>query len=181
MSKTILVTGGAASGKSRWAVSYLAACDYVLYLSVDDEVDHDTMGRIEYGNKQNYVEWDIKTGVTTAPSEFLSDHKFVIFDNLAAYTSKIMTSMCSDIASMDEVTKKAVEKKVISDISDMYDKIMAIDGSMITVTLETGFSVTPENKEQAVFREILGSVNQRIANMSNEVYLSASGIQFKIK
>ena len=52
---------------------------------------------------------------------------------------------------------------------------------MITITLETGFSVTPANREQAIFREILGNVNQRIANMSNEVYLSASGIQFKIK
>ena len=181
MSKTILVTGGAASGKSRWAVTYLAACDYVLYLSVADNVDNDTMGRIEYGNKHNYVEWDIKTGVTSAPAECITDHKFVIFDNLAAYTSRVMKEMCSDIASMSEETKKAIEKKVIADISDMYDKIMVIDGTMITVTLETGFSVTPENKEQAVFREELGNVNQRIANMSNEVYLSASGIQFKIK
>ena len=181
MSKTILVTGGAASGKSRWAVTYLAACDYVLYLSVADNVDNDTMGRIEYGNKHNYVEWDIKTGVTSAPAECITDHKFVIFDNLAAYTSRVMKEMCSDIASMSEETKKAIEKKVIADISDMYDKIMGIDGTMITVTLETGFSVTPENHDQAVFREILGNVNQRIANMSNEVYLSASGIQFKIK
>ena len=47
MSKTILITGGAASGKSRWAVSYLAACDYVLYLRTADEVDKDTLGRIE--------------------------------------------------------------------------------------------------------------------------------------
>ena len=56
MSKTILVTGGAASGKSRWAVSYLAACDYVLYLRTADEVDKDTLGRIEYSNKHNFVE-----------------------------------------------------------------------------------------------------------------------------
>lgn len=181
MSKTILVTGGAASGKSRWAVTYLAACDYVLYLCTADAVDADTMGRIQYGNKQNYVEWDIKPGIKNSPAEIIADHKFVIFDNLAAYTSAVIKQMCPDISAMDEAAKKAIEKKIISDISDMYDKIMVIDGSMITITLETGFSVTPENREQAVFREILGNVNQRIANMSNEVYLSASGIQFKIK
>ena len=181
MSKTILVTGGAASGKSRWAVSYFAACDYVLYLCNADSVDADTMGRIEYGNKQNFVEWDIKTGIKTAPADVIADHKFVIFDSLPSYTSEVIKQMCPDIAAIDEKTKKDIEKKIISDVSDMYDKIMVIDGSMITVTLETGFSVTPENREQAVFREILGNVNQRIANMSNEVYLSASGIQFKIK
>ncbi|MGN1416581.1 MAG: bifunctional adenosylcobinamide kinase/adenosylcobinamide-phosphate guanylyltransferase [Oscillospiraceae bacterium] len=181
MSKTILVTGGAASGKSRWAASYLSACDYVLYLCVADTLDADTKGRIEFGNKQNFVEWDIKTGVKKDPSELITDHKFVIFDNLAAYTSAVMSDMCSDIASMSEETKKAVEKKVIADVTEMYDKIMVVDGNMITITLETGFSVTPDNREQAVFREILGNINQRIANMSNEVYLSASGIQFKIK
>lgn len=181
MSKTILITGGATSGKSRWAVSYLAACDYVLYMRTADAVDKDTMGRIEYNNKHNFVEWDIKTGITSAPAEMITDHKFVIFDNLAAYSSEIINQMCPDVSTITEETKKTIEKKIISDISDMYDKIMVIDGTMITVTLETGFSVTPENKEQAVFREILGNVNQRIANMSNEVYLSASGIQFKIK
>lgn len=181
MSKTILVTGGAASGKSRWAVSYLAACDYVLYLRTAEAVDADTLHRIEYGNKQNFVEWDIKTGIQDAPAEAITDHKFVIFDSLAAYTSHTMNKMCSDINKIDEETKKTVEKKIIDDITEMYDKIMVIDGTMITITLETGFSVTPEDKAQAVFREILGNVNQRIANMSNEVYLSASGIQFKIK
>ncbi|MBQ5332409.1 MAG: bifunctional adenosylcobinamide kinase/adenosylcobinamide-phosphate guanylyltransferase [Oscillospiraceae bacterium] len=181
MSKTILVTGGAASGKSRWAVSYLAACDYVLYLRTAESVDPDTMHRIEYSNKQNFVEWDIKTGVKDAPAEAIADHKFVIFDSLAAYTSNIMNEMCPDVTKIDEETKKAIEKKIIADVTEMYDKIMVIDGSMITITLETGFSVTPEDRSQAVFREILGNVNQRIANMSNEVYLSASGIQFKIK
>lgn len=181
MSKTILVTGGAASGKSRWAVTYLAACDYVLYLRTADEVDHDTLSRIEYSNKQNFVEWDIKTGVSEAPAEAISDHKFVIFDSLAAYTSLMINKMCPNIDDMTEELKKEIEKKIISDVSDMYDKIMVIDGSMITITLETGFSVTPENHAQAIFREILGTVNQRIANMSNEVYMSASGIQFKIK
>ena len=92
-----------------------------------------------------------------------------------------MKEMCPDISKIDEQTKKDIEKRIIADVTDMYDKIMVIDGTMITVTLETGFSVTPENHDQAVFREILGNVNQRIANMSNEVYLSASGIQFKIK
>ena len=181
MSKTILVTGGAASGKTRWAVSYLAACDYVLYLRTAEAVDKDTMGRIDYNNKHNFVEWDIKENVTDAPAEMITDHKFVILDNLAAYSSEVISRMCPDLSAIDDEMKKAIEKKIISDISDMYDRIMVIDGTMITITLETGFSVTPKDRDQAVFREILGGVNQRIANMSNEVYLSASGIQFKIK
>lgn len=181
MSKTILITGGAASGKSRWAVSYFAACDYVLYLRTSDAVDADTMHRIEYGNKQNYVEWDIKTNVTSAPASYFTDHKFVIFDSLAAYTSNTIKEMCPDASAMTDELKKEIEKKIIGDVTEMFDTIMVKDGSMIIITLETGFSVTPADPAQAAFREILGAVNQRIANMSNEVYLSASGIQFNIK
>lgn len=181
MSKTILITGGAASGKSRWAVSYFSACDYVLYLCTGDEIDADTKRRIEYGNKQNYVEWDIKTGANESPAEYITDHKFVILDSLASYTSKTIERMCPDISKLDFEMQKEIEKKVIDDITAMYDQIMVIDGSMIIITIETGFSVTPENREQRAFREIIGAVNQRIANMSNEVYLSASGIQFQIK
>ncbi len=181
MSKTILITGGAASGKSRWAVSYFAACDNVLYLRTANAVDENTMNRIEYGNKQNYVEWDVRTGVTSDLASNIESHKFVIFDSLAAYVSLIINQTCPEGTDITEEHKKQIEKKVIDDVLEMYDAIMVKDGSMIVITLETGFSVTPDNHRQAMFREILGSVNQRIANMSNEVYLSASGIQFKIK
>lgn len=94
MSKTILITGGAASGKSRWAVSYFAACDYVLYLRTSDAVDADTMHRIEYGNKQNYVEWDIKTNVTSAPASYFTDHKFVIL-TVWLHTHQIPSRKCA--------------------------------------------------------------------------------------
>lgn len=181
MSKTILITGGAASGKSRWAATYFAACDYVLYLRSGDAVDADTLGRIEYGNKKHGVEWDIVTGACNDPKQYFTDHKFVIFDSLSTYTSGIIQEMCSDPANMDEETRKEIERRVINDITEMYDHINEIEGSLIVITLETGFSVTPENRSQAIFREILGNVNQRIANMSDEVYFSASGIQFKIK
>lgn len=111
MSKTILITGGAASGKSRWAVSYFAACDYVLYLRTSDAVDADTMHRIEYGNKQNYVEWDIKTNVTSAPASYFTDHKFVIFDSLAAYTSNTIKEMCPDVSAMTDELKKRLRRR----------------------------------------------------------------------
>ena len=36
------------------------------------------------------------------------------------------------------------------------EKVDENGGSMIIITLETGLSVTPENKRQAAFREIMG-------------------------
>lgn len=181
MSKNILITGGASSGKARWAATYLAACDYVLYLRAGEAVNVDTLNRIEYSNKQHGVEWDIVTNVTSDPTQYFTDHKFVIFDSLGSYTSKIVKEMCPDDDHMTEEMRKEIEKRVISDVTGMIEAIKAKDGSIIIITLETGFSVIPENHAQAMFRVILGNVNQRIANVSDEVYFSASGIQFRIK
>ena len=181
MSKSILITGGAASGKSRWAATYFSACDYVLYLNVSGRMDADTLNRIEYGNKLNSVEWDIETGADSLLADRVTDHKFVILDSLGSYASHVMNEMCPSASMLDEERKKKIERRIIDDITELRERVDENDGSMIIITLETGFSVTPENRSQAVFREILGNVNQRIANSSDEVYFSASGIQFKIK
>ncbi len=180
MARTILVTGGGASGKSRWAVSQFAACDNVLYIC-PGKLDEDTRNRIAYGNKMNYVEWDIREGVTSNPQALFDRHKFAVFDNLNAYMDKVMQDMCPDISQMDSEMEKKIEKRIIDDVMAMYEEIKLIEGDIVIITLETGFSALPEDPELLAKRKILGMVNQRIANVSSDVYLSASGIQFKIK
>lgn len=180
MAKIIFITGGAASGKSRWAVSYFSACDNVLYMCTAPEMDKDISERIRWNNEHNYVEWVVKPGFKMDDAE-ISEHKFFIYDSIARYTSDTINAMCPDPEKMTDELQKEIEKKIIGDFTELIDKIKDVDGNMIMITIETGFSVCPESKSQVIFRDILGNVNQRIANISSEVYLSASGIQFKIK
>lgn len=180
MARTILVTGGSASGKSRWAVSQFAACDNVLYIC-PGRLDDDTRNRISFSNKKNYVEWDIREGVTSNPKELFNRHKFAVFDNLSEYTVLAMQQMCPDMSQMTAEMEKAIERSVIDDVMGMFDEIRLIEGDIVIITVETGFSEKPDDPELLAKRKILGMVNQRIANESSDVYLSASGIQFKIK
>ena len=180
MANSILITGGSASGKSRFAVSHFHCCDYVLYLKAGSDLDADTKQRIKFENEKQGVQWDIVRFDTPNPAELVQDHKFVIFDSLSSFAAIIINEVCGT----DEITdavKKTVEKTIIEKIQDLREKVEENFGSLTIITLETGFSVTPVDKHLAVFREILGHVNQRIANTSDEVYFSASGIQFKIK
>ena len=181
MSKSILITGGAASGKSRWAVTNYSHYDYVLYLRTGDAVDPDIMHRIEYGNNQNGVEWDIMSGVFENPAEKIGDHKFVIMDRLNDYTELVMNRMCPNISDMTGEMMKTIERSIISDIENMRERIAEIDGSMTIITLETGLSIMSSDPHQTALMKMIGVINQRIANSSDEVYFSASGIQFKIK
>ncbi|MCM1164674.1 MAG: bifunctional adenosylcobinamide kinase/adenosylcobinamide-phosphate guanylyltransferase [Lachnospiraceae bacterium] len=181
MSKSILITGGAASGKSRYAVTGFAAFDYVLYLKMGGEIDHDIRNRIEFDNNKHGVEWEIVSSDSLSPADEVKDHKFVIFDSVSSYTRLIMKEMFPDRKTPDDAEKKELEKRIIDDISAAREKVRENRGDIMIITLETGFSVIPEDGYFAAYREIVGRVNQRIANSSDEVYFSASGIQFKIK
>lgn len=181
MAKVILITGGAASGKTRWATSYLEKCDRVLYLRTNPKLDIDTEHRIEFANNKNGTTWDIVTDVYEDPVQHFDYHKFIIFDALSTYTSHMIEKMCANVDEFTEDMRHEIEKKVIDDVNDMIEEVRRMEGTMVIITLETGFSVMPSERSQAIFRKVLGKVNQRVAHLSNEVYFSASGIQFKIK
>lgn len=181
MANSILITGGAASGKARFAVTSFAAFDYVLYLRAGEEFDADILHRIEFSTRKNGVEWDVVRMLTAEPTAVVADHKFVIFDSISAYTRLVMKEMCQSEADLTEDMKKLIEKRVISDVLATRDKVVENHGSIIIITLETGFSIRPANPAMATYRDIVGRVNQRIANSCDEAYFSASGIQFRIR
>ena len=180
MANSILITGGAASGKARFAVTNFAAFDYVLYLRVGEELDTDITHRIEFSTEKNGVEWTVIHKQTETPADEVQDHKFVIFDSVSAYTRLIIKKVCGDGEITDE-KKKLIEKTVIDGIKAMCDNVAENHGSIIILTLETGFSVRPADPAQAAYRDIMGRVNQRIANTCDKAYFSVSGIQFEIR
>lgn len=182
MSRSLLITGGAASGKSRFAVSYFAGCDNVLYLKVGGDPDHDVRKRIDFDNEKRGVEWNIVSTDSKTPSKELGDHKFVIFDSLSSLTRLAMRDIPKDELK-SEAVRKDLEKHLFDEAEAVLEKMQEINGNIVIITVETGFSEHPDKEDAytTVYRDVLGRLNQRIANSTDEVYFSASGIQFKIK
>ncbi len=180
MASITLVTGGAVSGKSRWAISYFRTCDNVLYMNTSSELPAETRNRMDYSNRENDVVWEVVDNVTN-PVEHIKDHKFFIFDNLGGYVDYVMRRTAKDINNITPEEHEKVRSEVVKNIIECMDKVMELNGAMVIITTEPGFSVYPLSGQQASFRDILGMVNQRIANTAQEVYLSVSGIQYKIK
>lgn len=180
MGNITLITGGAGSGKTRWAISYFKTCDNVLFLSTGTKIPEDTIQRMKYSNEQNNVEWVIESDVDN-PVEHIKDHKFFIFDSLGSYTSSVMKRVAKDVENITKEEHDEIRKIVVDNVIECMRRVEELNGAMVIISIEPGFSVCPKDPEQVSFREIMGSVNQRIANTAQEVYLSASGIQFRIK
>ena len=180
MASITLVTGGAASGKSRWAISYFRTCDNVLYMNTSPEMPEETLHRLEYSTKENEVEWEIVNDVKD-PVPLIKDHKFFILDDLGSYVASLMREKAADINNITTEEYETIRSEAVNKVIECMDKVVEINGALVIITLEPGFSVMPLSSEQTSFRDILGAVNQRIANTAQEVYLSVSGIQFRIK
>ncbi len=181
MANSILITGGAASGKSRFAVTSFSAFDNVLYLRMGEKLNTDIQNRINFNSEEKDLEWSIVHKQTAKPADEVGEHKFVIFDSVSAYTRVIIREMCKSAEELNDDKKKQIEKRIIDGITETMDKVLENHGSIVIITLETGFSIVHPDPAAAAYRDILGRVNQRIANSCEEAYFSASGIQFKIK
>lgn len=180
MAGITLITGGAVSGKSRWAISYFRTCDNVLYMNTSPKMPSDTRNRLEYSNRENNVTWEIMENVTD-PVSCIKDHRFFILDNLGVYVENIMREVAADPNNITHEENDKIRSTVVGNVIECMDKVTAMNGAMVIITVEPGFSVMPESSVQNSFRDIMGMVNQRIANTAADVYLSVSGIQFRIK
>ena len=180
MARTYLITGGANSGKARWAISYFERCDNVLYVTSNEDMDDDTKKRMEYSTEHNYVNWTAIRHDGKPADALDEEHKFVIYDGLPEYVLSLLGISSDDDIVPDEKIEE-VTKQAIADVTAMLEKADENDINLILLTLEAGFSVSPFASGQKAFRDCLSSVNQRIANIADEVYLSVSGIQMQIK
>ncbi len=180
MSRSIYITGGIASGKSRFAVSYFSGCDNVLYLKSGVKANWDIINRIEYDCEKHGVSWDVIPSCTLNPSDEVKEHRYVIFDNLFSYTKLVVQEFAPE-GEIDDILKKQIEKNILSKMFELREKVAENLGTIIIIGIEIPGVIPNANPRTAVFCDILGRVCQRLANTSDEVYFSASGIQFKIK
>jgi adenosylcobinamide kinase/adenosylcobinamide-phosphate guanylyltransferase len=105
----------------------------------------------------------------------------VVLDSLAGYTLNRVRILTGGKVDVSDDERHEITKKISGEIQDLYD-LLAVNGADgIVLSIETGFSIDPGDPMMKLCKQILGSVNQRVANMSSDVYLSVSGIQFKIK
>ncbi|MCM1523791.1 MAG: bifunctional adenosylcobinamide kinase/adenosylcobinamide-phosphate guanylyltransferase [Ruminococcus sp.] len=178
MAKITLITGGAASGKSRWAISHFEACDNVLYLCAAPHLDKEAADRIKWVGRASGTKWEIQTGCRLRSAN-IADHQYIIYDSLARYTADMITAFTR--GSDYSAEKEKLQRTVAEDVEHFIDKVNDAHGNLVMITNETGFSVAPSNNNQRGYREILGFVNQRTAHMASDVYMSISGVQIKIK
>ncbi|NLN14355.1 MAG: bifunctional adenosylcobinamide kinase/adenosylcobinamide-phosphate guanylyltransferase [Tissierellia bacterium] len=175
-----LVTGGARSGKSSFAESLLADKEDVVYMATSRIFDKEMEERIKLHRDSRPAIWRTFEGNYNL-KEAIGEEKHYLLDCLTVLTSNIMFDITKDVEYIDYELQKRVEDKVLEEIKDLIQAVRAKDYNLVMVTNEVGYSVVPEHHISRVFRDIQGRINQRVAALSDEVYLVCCGIPVKIK
>lgn len=172
MSKLILVTGGARSGKSTYAQSLAKSLKgKVIYIATAEALDAEMKKRISLHKKARPKDWL----VIEEPLEVLSAvkklHKgeiVIILDCLTLLISNLIFKGLSDDKIRANIKSIAAELKKKAEFS-------------IVVTNEVGSGIVPDSALARRFRDMQGTANQIMSKHADEVYLLVSGVSVRIK
>jgi adenosylcobinamide kinase/adenosylcobinamide-phosphate guanylyltransferase len=168
MTKSILITGGARSGKSTFAEQVtLSLGRPAIYIATAEAHDAEMADRIARHQARRGAEWQTLTA-PLALAEALKGS-----DGGAPRLVDCVTLWLSNLMLDDRDWDSAV--------SELTALLPQLSSPVVFVTNEVGSSIVPDNPLARAFRDAAGLSNQRIANACDELWLCVAGHPLKVK
>ncbi len=173
MSK-IVVLGGSRSGKSAHAESLLADRPDVTYLATSPPPGDDAewAARIAVHRARRPASWT--TLETTAPADLLRNGA-VLVDSVTTWVAALMdeTGAWAD--------GPGAAERLASRCNALLDAWTVTPAHVVAVSDEVGLGVVPETPSGRLFRDVLGSVNQRLAGSADDVWFVVAGLPQRLR
>lgn len=185
MSKIILVTGGARSGKSGFAESLCREQNNsTAYIATSVVFDDEMKERVRKHQESRPKEWrtyEIYKDIYSIIDEIGEKHDTVIMDCVTLMVNNLMFTYGIDV---DKATSKELdelENYIRDQIEKLLDAVKKTNLYFVIVSNEIGMGIVPANKLSRIYRDFVGRANQLIGKYSDEVYFVVSGIPMKVK
>lgn len=172
----VLVTGGVRSGKSRHAEELLrglSGAGPAVYVATGptahDDPDPDWAERLDAHRARRPAAWatvetrDLAGAVRSAMTP-------VVADCLGTWLTSVL-----DAADAWDLPVRAATGLVEDRTAELLDALAATEHDVVLVTNEVGLGVVPEYRSGRMFRDLLGSLNQQVGAVCDEVHLVVAG------
>ena len=183
----VLVLGGARSGKSAHAEFLLEGRDDVTYLATNrvDEADTEWAARVAVHRLRRPVGWT--TLETTAPAELVRGGA-VLIDSVTTWVAALM----DETGVWDTADPGGAHAAAPTDGATALPRLAArcdalvsnwvmTPAHVVAVSDEVGLGVVPETRAGRLFRDTLGTVNQRLAATADEVWFVVAGLPQRLR
>lgn len=168
MGKTILITGGARSGKSVIAeTKTLGLGPHAVYIATAEAQDSEMSARIAAHQARRGPEWTTHA----EPLDVVAALKAT--DGQGPRLLDCLTLWLSNLMFAGRDWQEAGR--------DLVDALPGQRDPVVIVTNEVGGGIVPENKLAREFRDAAGLLNQWAAAEADEVWLAVAGLPLKVK
>ncbi len=166
--------GGSRSGKSAYAESLLEGRDDVTYLATTDPRpgDDDWAARIAAHRARRPAGWTTKE--TTNPGELVLPGTYLV-DSVTTWVTAMM-----DASGVWDGGQRALDR-LSRRIDELLEAWVMTPAHVVAVSDEVGLGVVPETASGRLFRDTLGTVNQRLAATADEVFLVVAGLPQRLR
>lgn len=163
---TLLVLGGARSGKSRYAESLAKGRKF--YVATAQASDEEMHQRIESHRTQRGGGWqtfETPLDLLGTLQKIDGKDRFILIDCLTIWLSNLMLEKL-DVRAEVEMLCRGLEK---------------VKARVVLVSNEVGLGIVPANVLARAFRDEQGFANQRVAEIADEVVFIAAGLPLVLK
>ena len=175
MAELWFVTGGARSGKSRFAEQLARDSERpVIYLATMQPIDEELAQRIAAHRRDRPADWitveepnDPVTALAAAGASAC-----VLLDCLSLWVGNRLVEL-GDEPALAAVA--ALEAALGAEVERMIEAAAARSGETIVVSNEVGGGVVPEYPLGRAYRDLLGRVNQQVAAAATRAWLLVAG------
>jgi adenosylcobinamide kinase/adenosylcobinamide-phosphate guanylyltransferase len=171
--KTVtLVLGGARSGKSRYAQELASAFERVVFIATARRSDVEMRARIAQHRRERPSSWktiEVSTGLDRALLEQSPTADLLLIDCLALYLANIMGR------------KSGGRRQVRTHIQRLCEAVRDAEPCVVIVSNEVGCGIVPPYRSGREYRDLLGELNQQIANVADRVILMVAGLPLTVK
>jgi adenosylcobinamide kinase/adenosylcobinamide-phosphate guanylyltransferase len=172
MSRIILITGGARSGKSRFAENITRSFGAPLgYLATGESRDAEMARRIDRHRERRGPEWTtMEEPLRLAGTLTATDGRFraILVDCITLWLSNLLLAY-------DE------PERVLAAVREFAEAAPKLATPLVLVTNEVGMGIVPENRLARLFRDLAGEANELLAATADEVHVVFAGLPLRLK
>jgi adenosylcobinamide kinase/adenosylcobinamide-phosphate guanylyltransferase len=167
--KSILVLGGARSGKSRLAQRRAEEIGgELIYVATAEPLDDEMVERIarhraDRDGRWRTIECPLALAETIVREQ--GDGRVLLIDCLTLWLSNLMHA----------------ERDIMAATNALAEALGQARGTIILVANEVGLGLVPDNSLGRRFRDEAGRLNQSIATAASEVLFVAAGLALQLK
>lgn len=177
MAKLVLITGGARSGKSSYALGVAEKISKKkLFIATCPQLDSEMSERVKrHKEERSGKGWrTIEEEIDLAnifPAK-VNDVDVVVIDCITLWVNNVLYTL----------GEENVNDHKIGELCRIWlRKITEYHGTVLCVTNEVGMGVVPDNRLARKYRDLVGTCNQLLGKMADEIVLVCCGVPLFIK